>query len=39
VEVLHTAHEDLKRRTSQFEAASKEELDELRKLKRPAAED
>jgi len=39
VEVLHTAHEELKRRTSQFETSSKEELEELRKLKRPAAED
>ena len=37
-EVLHTAHEDLKRRTNQFEVSSKEELEELRKLKRPAAD-
>jgi small neutral amino acid transporter SnatA (MarC family) len=36
--VFHTAHEELKRRTSQFEKASPEELEELRKHKRPAAE-
>lgn len=40
VEELHTAHEDLKRRTSQFTKADREELEELKaERERPAAED